>query len=86
MIIHKAVNEAKMAGTSPENAALIVAAIAYFSGAAARAGILMANRKLGAMTRTHAGACRTGGIALVTNKFTHRISAFLHTKRFTRSC
>ena len=76
LIIQKAVNEAKTAGASPENAALIVAALAYFSGAAARAGVPMANRKLGAMARMHAGACRTGGIALVTNKFTHRIPAF----------
>ncbi len=76
LIIQKAVNEAKTAGASPENAALIVAALAYFSGAAARAGVPMANRKLGAMARMHAGACRTSGIALVTNKFTHRIPAF----------
>ena len=76
LIIQKAVNEAKMAGASPENAALIVAALAYFSGAAARAGVPMANRKLGAMARMHAGACKTSGIALVTNKFTHRIPAF----------
>jgi len=76
LIIQKAVNEAKVAGASPENAALIVAALAYFSGAAARAGVPMANRKLGAMARMHAGACKTSGIALVTNKFTHRIPAF----------
>ena len=36
----------------------------------------MANRKLGTMARMHAGACKTSGIALVTNKFTHRIPAF----------
>lgn len=76
LVIQKAVNEAKNAGASPENAALIVAALAYFAGAAARAGVPMANRKLGAMARMHAGACRTSGIALVTNKFTHRIPAF----------
>lgn len=76
LIMKKAVEEAKLAGTSPENAALIVAALTYFSGAAAKAGVPMANRKLGAMARMHAGASRTSGIALVTNKFTHRIPAF----------
>lgn len=33
LVIQKAVNEAKNAGASPENAALIVAALAYFAGA-----------------------------------------------------
>jgi len=76
IIIERAVKAAKEAGASPENAALIVAALAYFSGAAARAGVPMANRKLGALARIHAGACRTSAIALSTNKFTHRITAF----------
>ena len=76
IIIERAVNAAKSAGAAPENAALIAAALAYFSGAAARAGVPMANRKLGAMARMHAGATRTSAIALTTNKFTHRITAF----------
>lgn len=76
IIIERAVNAAKSAGASPENAALIVAALTYFSGAAARAGVPMANRKLGALARIHAGACRTSAISLSTNKFTHRITAF----------
>lgn len=76
IIVERAIKAAKNAGASPENAALIVAALAYFSGAAARAGVPMANRKLGALARIHAGACRTSAIALVTNKFTHRIPAF----------
>lgn len=76
IIIDRAVKAAMSAGASPENAALIVAALAYFSGAAARAGVPMANRKLGAMARMHAGAPRTSAIALTTNKFTHRITAF----------
>ena len=76
IIIERAVKAAKEAGASPENSALIVAALTYFSGAAARAGVPMANRKLGALARIHAGACRTSAIALATNKFTHRITAF----------
>lgn len=75
-IIERAVKAAMEAGACPENAALIVATLAYFSGAAARAGVPMANRKLGAMARMHAGASKTGAIGLVTNKFTNRVPAF----------
>jgi len=75
-IVKNAIEAAKEAGASPENAALIVAALAYFSGAAARAGVPMANRKLGALARIHAGACRTSAISISTNKFTHRVTAF----------
>ncbi len=75
-IIEKAVQEAKRAGAAPENAALIVAALAYFSGSCARAGVPLGNRKLGAIARMHAGAARTSAIALTTNKFTHRVPAF----------
>ena len=76
IIVKNAIEAAKEAGASPENAALIVAALAYFSGAAARAGVPMANRKLGALARIHAGACRTSAISIATNKFTHRVPAF----------
>jgi hypothetical protein len=76
MVIEKAVREAKRAGAEPANAALIVAALAYFSGSCARAGVPLGNRKLGAIARMHAGAGRTSAIALTTNKFTHRIPAF----------
>jgi hypothetical protein len=76
MVIEKAVREAKRAGAEPANAALIVAALAYFSGSCARAGVPLGNRKLGAIARMHAGADRTSAIALVTNKFTHRIPSF----------
>jgi hypothetical protein len=75
-VIEKAVRETKQAGASPENAALIVASLAYFCGTCARAGVPMGNRKLGATARMHAGAPRTSGIALVTGKFTHRVPAF----------
>jgi hypothetical protein len=76
MVIEKAVREAKRAGAEPANAALIVAALAYFSGSCARAGVPLGNRKLGAIARMHAGAGRTSAIALTTNKFTHRIPSF----------
>ncbi|NYT05268.1 MAG: hypothetical protein GKC04_02685 [Methanomicrobiales archaeon] len=76
MVIEKAVRAAKQAGAAPENAALIVASLAYFTGSCARAGVPLGNRKLGAIARMHAGAARTSAIALVTGKFTHRIPAF----------
>jgi hypothetical protein len=76
MVIDKAVKASMRAGASPENAALIVAALAYFSGSCARSGVPLGNRKLGAIARMHAGAPRTSAIALVTGKFTHRIPAF----------
>ncbi|MBT8507377.1 hypothetical protein AZH53_02890 [Methanomicrobiaceae archaeon CYW5] len=76
MVIEKAVREAKNAGASPENAALIVASLAYFMGSCARSGVPLGNRKLGAIARMHAGAPRTSAIALTTGKFTHKIPAF----------
>ncbi|MDD4163037.1 MAG: hypothetical protein PHW87_11230 [Methanothrix sp.] len=75
-VIEKAVKETMQAGASPENAALLVASLAYFCGVCARAGVPMGNRKLGAIARMHAGAARTSAIALVTSKFTHRVPAF----------
>ena len=39
MVIEKAVRQAMLAGAAPENAALIVAALAYFTGSCARAGV-----------------------------------------------
>ena len=76
MVIEKAVRQAMLAGAAPENAALIVAALAYFTGSCARAGVPLGNRKLGAIARMHAGAGRTSAIALTTGKFTHKIPAF----------
>ena len=76
MVIEKAVKQAMLAGAAPENAALIVAALAYFTGTCARAGVPLGNRKLGAIARMHAGAPRTSAIALTTGKFTHKVPAF----------
>ncbi|MBP2132663.1 methylthioribose-1-phosphate isomerase [Methanomicrobium sp. W14] len=76
MVIEKAVNHAIEAGASPENAALIVASLAYFAGSCARSGVPLGNRKLGAIARIHAKVARTSAIALVTGKSTHRIQAF----------
>ena len=76
VVIEKAVTAARNAGAAPENAALIVAALAYFSGSCARSGVPLGNRKLGAIARMHAGGARTSAIALVTSKSTHRIQSF----------
>ena len=76
IIIERAVRAAKEAGASPENAALLVAATVYLAGSGARAGVPMANRKVGASARIAAGASRTSAIALQTNKFTNRLTAF----------
>ena len=55
MVIEKAVKQAMLAGAAPENAALIVAALAYFTGSCARAGVPLGNRKLGAIARIMPG-------------------------------
>jgi methylthioribose-1-phosphate isomerase len=76
IIIERAVKAAIDNGASPENAALLVAATVYLAGSGARAGVPMANRKVGATARIAAGASRTSAIALQTNKFTNRLTAF----------
>jgi len=76
IIVQRAVKAAMDSGASPENAALLVAATVYMAGSGARAGVPMANRKVGAMARIAAGASRTSAIALQTNKFTNRLTAF----------
>ncbi len=85
LIVERAVDAAKQAGASDGNAALLSAAITYFAsteagtediGSSARAGVPMANRKIGAIARMKAGASRTGAMALQTNKFTNRLTAF----------
>jgi methylthioribose-1-phosphate isomerase len=76
MVMEKAIRQSMLAGAAPENAALIVASLAYFTGTCARSGVPLGNRKLGAIARMHAGAPRTSAIALTTGKFTHKIPAF----------
>ncbi|WP_048148690.1 hypothetical protein [Methanolacinia paynteri] len=76
MVMEKAINSAKLAGATPENAALLAAAFAYFTGSCARSGVPLGNRKLGAIARIHAGVPRTSAISLITGKFTHKIPAF----------
>ncbi len=76
MVMEKAIRQSMNAGAAPENAALIVASLAYFTGSCARSGVPLGNRKLGAIARMHAGAPRTSAIALTTGKFTHKIPAF----------
>ncbi len=76
MVMEKAINSARLAGATPENAALLSAALAYFTGSCARSGVPLGNRKLGAIARIHAGVPRTGAISLITGKFTHKIPAF----------
>ncbi|MGY5876091.1 MAG: hypothetical protein RTU30_10120 [Candidatus Thorarchaeota archaeon] len=76
IIIERAVKAAKESGASPENAALLVASTLLLAGSGARAGVPMANRKIGASCRIAAGASRTSAIALQTNKFTNRLTAF----------
>jgi methylthioribose-1-phosphate isomerase len=76
MVMEKAIRQSMNAGAAPENAALIVASLAYFTGSCARSGVPLGTRKLGAIARMHAGAPRTSAIALTTGKFTHKIPAF----------
>ena len=45
MVMEKAIRLAMLAGAAPENAALIVATLAYFTGSCARSGVPLGNRK-----------------------------------------
>lgn len=43
IMMEKAIRQAMLAGAAPENAALIVATLAYFTGACARSGVPLGN-------------------------------------------
>ncbi|MCD1295266.1 hypothetical protein CUJ83_09670 [Methanocella sp. CWC-04] len=79
-VLRKAIDSAKLAGADTANAALIAAAMCYFAGSNAQAGVPAGNRKLGAMARIIAGVDRCGVIAIPTPKSNNRISGYAAVK------
>lgn len=79
-VLRKAIASAELAGADPANAALLAAAMCYFAGSNAQAGVPAGNRKLGAMARILAKVDRCGVLAIPTPKSSNRISGFAAVK------